>query len=170
MTYASTSLACAPGSWPPSYDHGASHGAFKLRETFLKLRQHFTLAATGQRREERLNAPLEALSASIAEPFKYPEESEQASVNTIREAAQFLRVLSEGIPQPDITIEPNGAIAFEWYKDEKNVFLISANGTGSLEYAALLGPGNEMHGRVNFTGDFPVQLHSLLSAFLSITH
>lgn len=167
MTYASIELGHAHSrawTWKAN-DYGASQDAFDLRQTFGKLKEHFTKAATGQRREERLNASLEALLATIAEPVEYQEESQQASAKTIREAALFIQGLPEGIPQPDIIYEPSGAIAFEWYKDKQNVFVISTKGVDSLEYAALFGPGNEMHGRMNFAGDVPPKLSELLSVF-----
>jgi len=169
MTYASSALVYPrPRSWsPPSYDYGASQDASVLRETFSHLKKHFTLAATWQRKEELLNTALIALLEAIAVPIQYEEESQQTSENTIREATRLLEALPEAIPQPDISTEPSGAIALEWYRDKNNVFVISTNGTGSIEYAALLGSGNEIHGRVNFAGDFPMPLNSLLSIFLA---
>lgn len=172
MTYAASPLAYSrPNSWfPQSYDYGASQESSVLRNVFSNLKEQLTLAATWQRKEESLSAAREALIETIANPLQYEEESEQVSENTIREATHLLQVLPEGIPQPDITTEPSGALSFEWYKDERNTFVISTNGTGSLEYAAINGAGNEMHGRVNFAGDFPRALNSLLSVFLDSTH
>lgn len=169
MTYASSAAAYTrPRSWfPQSYDYGASEDASVLRETFSHLKIHFTLAATWQLKEELLKTAFEALLETIAGPTQYEEGSQQTSENTIREATRLLEALPASIPQPDISTEPNGAIAFEWYRDKNNVFVISTNGTGSIEYAALLGFGNEVHGRVNFAGDFPMPLNSLLSIFLA---
>lgn len=171
MTYASTAYTHSrPPSWlPTSHDYGASQESSVLRKVFSHLKEHFTLAATWQRKEEILNTAFEALLETVTNPIQYEEESQQPSENTIREATQLLQALPEGIPLADITTEPSGAIAFEWYKDEKNTFVISTNGTGSLEYAAIVGSGNEMHGRVNFAGDFPSTLNNLLSIFLANT-
>ena len=167
MTYASSPLAYSRSWSPPSYDYGASQDASLLRETFSHLRKHFNSAVTWQRKEELRKSAFEALLETIADPIQYEEESQQTSENTIREAARLLEALPETIPQPDISTEPNGAIAFEWYRDKNNVFVISANGTGSIEYAALLGSGNEIHGRVNFAGDLPLPLNGLLLHFLA---
>lgn len=171
MTYAASPYAYSyPNSWfPPSYDYGASQESSVIRNAFTNLKKQLNLAATWQRKEEFLSNTLEALIEAIANPLQYEEESAQASDYAIREATQLLQALPEGIPQADITMEPSGAIAFEWYKDEKNTFVISTNGTGSLEYAAIHGTGNEMHGRVNFAGDFPRTLNNLLTAFIDST-
>lgn len=168
MTYASNAQEYSrPRPWfPTSYDYGASQDASILRNTFSQLKEHFTLAATWQQKEELLSIALETLLEAITNPMQYEDESQQASENAIREASQLLQALPAGTPLADISTEPSGAIAFEWYKDEKNTFVISTHGTGSLEYAAINGTGNEMHGRVNFAGDFPRTLNNLLSSFL----
>ena len=169
MTYAASAAAYphAHSLFEPVSEYGASTDAFELRNVFKSLKESFCLAATWQRKQDHLDAAVERLTNLITAPIQHEEISEQPSKNTIREAILLLQALPVEMPQPDITTEPSGAIALEWYRGRNNVFILSANGTGSLEYAGLHGSGNEMHGRVNFVNNFPMPLQNLLAIFLS---
>lgn len=171
MTFASTA-AELHGQRPwmsAANDYAASQDASLLRKAFSDLRDYFTSAAIWQLKQEPLNASLISLSEVAAEPIQYDEDFITPSTGAIKEATQLLQVLPEEMCRPDISTEPSGAIAFEWYKSPSQTFVLSSNGTGSIEYAALLGPGNEIYGKINFVGDLPLPLRQLLSLFLSTT-
>jgi hypothetical protein len=95
------------------------------------------------------------------------DEGECISYEIFSEAVGFLKHLPASFDVPDIGIEPSGAITFEWYKNPFKVFVISLNGTSTLEFAALSGRGNELHGKMNFTVEMPNQLKVALQTFLS---
>lgn len=93
-------------------------------------------------------------------------EGENIPFEIFSEALGFLKNLPVNFEIPDVGIEPSGAITFEWYKNPFKVFVISLNGTSTLEFAALSGRGNELHGKMNFTGEMPNQLKVALESFL----
>lgn len=94
-------------------------------------------------------------------------EGESISFEIFSEALSFLKNLPSNLKIPDIGIEPSGAITFEWYKEPFKVFVISINGTSKLEFAALAGRGNEWHGKMNYTGEMPIQIKTALEVFLA---
>lgn len=95
------------------------------------------------------------------------DEGESISFEIFSEVLSFLKNLPIDFEVPDIGIEPSGAITFEWYRNPFKVFVISLNGTSTLEFAALSGRGNELHGKMNFTGEMPNQLKVALETFLT---
>ena len=95
------------------------------------------------------------------------EEGEQIAFEIFSESITFLKNLPSNFEIPDIAQEPSGAITFEWYKNPFKVFVISINGTNTLEFAALAGRGNEWHGKMNYTGEMPAQIKTALEIFLT---
>ena len=95
------------------------------------------------------------------------EEGEKIPFEIFSESISFLKNLPINFEIPDIGIEPSGAITFEWYKSPFKVFVISINGTNTLEFAALVGRGNEWHGKMNYAGEMPAQIKAALERFLT---
>lgn len=59
---------------------------------------------------------------------------------TIERAKDFLRALPSDIPAPSVDPEPDGLIAFEWYRSAHRTLSVSVSPTGELYYSALIGP------------------------------
>lgn len=76
------------------------------------------------------------------------------SAATTEAAARLVCALPEGIPAPEITPEPTGEIAFEWYRDSGHVAVLSIQ-DGIIRWSALLGSGAPVYGREYFTGTVP---------------
>jgi hypothetical protein len=70
-------------------------------------------------------------------------------------AEALLRALPGSVPAPEISVDPDGEIAFDWTADRQHVFSISIGDNGILSYAGLFG-GSKVTGREVFTGVFPV--------------
>ena len=87
------------------------------------------------------------------------------SLQSFEEALSFIAKLPTNLPLPTPMTEPGGAIAFEWYKDPSNVFVISINGTSRMEYAAIFGNEGELHGKMLYTQNLPEPIRSQLDYF-----
>jgi hypothetical protein len=70
------------------------------------------------------------------------------------EALRFLHFLPKTLPTPEITAEPDGEIAFEWFCSKRRIFSVSIGGKGELTYAGLFG-FNKTHGTEFFGDEFP---------------
>jgi hypothetical protein len=57
------------------------------------------------------------------------------------EAFRFLEILPSTISKPEISTDPDGEIAFEWYGKNKRVFSVSVGQNGELTYAGIFGSG-----------------------------
>ena len=60
---------------------------------------------------------------------------EQSYQNAIR----FILSLTPDIPAPEIGVEPDGEVVFEWYGGKRKVFSISMGSRNELTYAGLYG-------------------------------
>ena len=60
-------------------------------------------------------------------------------------AIYFSRLLPPNIPVPEIYIDPDGEVTFEWYTGPRQVFFLSIGSNNELVYAGLFG-ANKTHG------------------------
>ena len=58
---------------------------------------------------------------------------------SFKESLRFLDILPGTIPVPEVAIEPDGMVAFEWYRQPRQVFSVSFETNGELVYAGLFG-------------------------------
>lgn len=69
-------------------------------------------------------------------------------------ARSFLESLPPRLPQPDVGVDPDGEISFEWALGPRQVFSISVSPNGDLSYAGLYGR-NTVHGSESFDVNLP---------------
>lgn len=140
---------------------GVSDTAKSLREKFVDISTENLFTVTGSKRASLPSQAFEGLLELL-------EDGEGIPFDIFLESITFLRSLPADIGIPDINTEPSGALTFEWYKEPYKVFVISINGTNTLEFAALAGKGNELHGKFNYSGELPKQLKHTLEMFLEM--
>ena len=75
---------------------------------------------------------------------------EQSCENAIR----FVLSLAPDIPTPEIDVEPDGEVVFEWYEGPRQVFSISIGSRNELAYAGLFG-ANKIYGVEYLYDDIP---------------
>jgi hypothetical protein len=69
-------------------------------------------------------------------------------------ASQFLTALPASIPNPEIGVDPDGEISFEWYHSPDNIFSVSVSQGGKLTYAGIFGL-SKVHGVEYFEDKMP---------------
>ena len=81
-------------------------------------------------------------------------------------AIKFALTLPISLPIPEISVDPDGTIAFEWYEDKRRVFSVSAGSKGELFYAGLFGQ-NRTHGVETLTDLVPEVITNNISRVYS---
>jgi hypothetical protein len=79
------------------------------------------------------------------------------SEKAIIEALRFVKNLPTyvvGLPLPEITADNDGEISLEWYKNNREVFVVSISGKNRIAYAGLFGT-NDIHGTEFFGESIP---------------
>lgn len=69
-------------------------------------------------------------------------------------AFKFVLALPSSLMMPEIYVDPDGIITFEWYEDKRRVFSVSIGNRGELSYAGLFG-SNRTCGVEYLTGYIP---------------
>ena len=77
-----------------------------------------------------------------------------ATPETLEYAARFLQTIPSNLPMPEISIEPDGEISFEWYDAPRWVYSVSIGPRGTLTYAGLFGR-NKAHGVEQLVDEIP---------------
>lgn len=98
---------------------------------------------------ERSHALFGEQSFAISQLYSLARESFESKVSdpdhvTIESlvlctAESFLRALPPEIPMPELAVEPDGSITFDWIQSKNRMFSLSVSGRDSLSYAWLDG-------------------------------
>lgn len=140
----------------------AEHLASQLERVFLDTLR----TASGQ----AVILPVQAaLSSSYQEAGRLSSDGDEQAVpssSAMREADELLIALPQWCVAPVPTVEPSGAIAFEWDLGPNRWLVLALKGTGTIEHSAMLGPGNELYGTRNFSGTLGRHEMALLSELM----
>lgn len=66
-------------------------------------------------------------------------------------AMRFAQVLPASVPVPELYVDPEGEITFEWYVAPRQVFSVTIGSNNEMVYAGLFG-SNDTHG-TEYLGD-----------------
>ncbi|HEU4559153.1 MAG TPA: hypothetical protein VFS20_14930 [Longimicrobium sp.] len=72
-------------------------------------------------------------------------------------AERFLEALPTNLPKPEVSIDPDGEMVFEWVGAPRRAFSISFGAGGRLTYAGLFGPSTT-HGVEYINDGLPREL------------
>lgn len=108
-----------------------------------------------------LRMELESLMRDCAHAGWDGYGAEAVGADAYRAAERFIRALPVGIPQPELSADPDGCVTFEWRKSPRRTFLVSVRPGYALDYAALIGTA-KTHGSEPFFGELPEMLKTLI--------
>ena len=143
-----TSLLVFPQNW------GVSESANEIQRETEELQRNFSRSVTfGEHLSEMVERLFEARQEHAVDNWDgYGAKAidEQSYQNAIR----FILSLSPDIPAPEIGVEPDGEVVFEWYGGKRKVFSISMGSRNELTYAGLYGI-SKTYGVEHFYGSIP---------------
>ncbi len=85
------------------------------------------------------------------------EGAASANPDSFAHALKLLALLPSWVPNPDIYVDPDGEMCFEWDSGRRSVFSISIGRDGTLTYAGLFGSAKQ-HGVEPFIDEIPGNL------------
>lgn len=133
-----------PGGWlQPSQDRGVSQTAPAWAELVGEVFQP-SPSITGAAVADLLRAIDEAATAAAVP--NWDGEGALPVEGTTRDFARvFAAALPAGATPPEVSVDRDGDISFEWYVAPQRVFSVSVRRDGVLHYSGLFGP-NKSHG------------------------
>lgn len=75
-----------------------------------------------------------------------------ANWDSVLHAINVAKRLASDVPEPEISIDPDGEVAMEWHRAPRLVFSVSVGPRGELTYAGLFGR-NKVHGLETYVAD-----------------
>ena len=82
-------------------------------------------------------------------------------------AQYLLQTLPADIPLPDVEVDPDGEVSFDWYDDADGVFSVSIGDTGRLAFAGMFRQ-SKVHGVEYFYDEIPRPILFYLHQMLDI--
>lgn len=76
------------------------------------------------------------------------------SMVAVGNARIFLQMLPSSMPSPDVGVDPDGEVSFEWYRGPSRVFSVSIGDANAVSYAGIFGPSRS-HGKEYFFDVMP---------------
>jgi len=88
-----------------------------------------------------------------------PEEAQApVDLNTIKVAWAFAKRLPRSLPAPEIAVDPDGEIAFDWFGPTGKMFSVSVNNNGRIAYAGRFGGTSRIHGTEQLSETLPQEI------------
>jgi len=134
---------------------GASDDAARIASQFREFFSRFLQSAPGSERVLEPRQAIYDLVTRCAQDNWNGEGAEPIAAEAASRASELLVSLPSYLPVPDIFPDPSGAISFEWYRRPKHRLVLSIYGNGAVEFAGLLGVGNEVYGEARMAGGLP---------------
>ena len=77
---------------------------------------------------------------------------------TYLRAKEFLHRFPTSLRTPEVSVDPDGEISFEWYVAPNRVLLVSVGSDGDLTYAGVFGASGKKHGTEAFYDEIPKEI------------
>jgi len=88
------------------------------------------------------------------------------SRDSYRNAQLFSMTLPTTMPLPEVSVDPDGEVSFEWYRGPRMVFSLSIGAHNEINYAGLFGR-NKVNGKEQFYDEIPKAILDNLDRLLS---
>jgi hypothetical protein len=119
-----------------------------------------SVSTLGESRQSTLSA-LDALAEASDRDDWDDFGSSAVEPSTYEYARSFVRMLNIRSPAPEVSVDADGEIAFEWDNGPRRVLSVSVGRDGTLSYAALLG-WNKSYGTARLAETLPWEIvHNL---------
>ena len=134
----------------------------RLKEIMMDFSQSLALSRVQRETLEALESTFRDCSADDWDGYG----AKAVNTATFYQAERFLKNLPTTFPIPEISAEPDGEIAFEWYMGPRRVVSVSIGSEGKITYAGIFGR-NKAQGTEYFEGELPKTIIQQLGRLLS---
>lgn len=142
-----------------SFDPAVSQAAGSLSE-IVRADQPPTSMSLDAKRFDAKKALIELL-ADCSEPNWDGYGALPPNLVGIRRAWTLLSELPKDVPAPDLSIHPDGEVAFEWTGSDDAILTASFSDDAHIKWAAIVG-GERLYGRLPYADSLPARLHRMV--------
>ncbi len=138
-----------------SFGNGAY--AKKVEKYISSEKAHFFISVTNSKSYQLREKLTAAISEALLDNWD-GYNSSRVKNKAIKVAEKFIDLYPLSIPLPDIGVEPDGCIEFEWFLDSSRLFILSLDENGILSYAGRFGEGTKIHGKEILLNEIPEEI------------
>lgn len=140
-----------------------SDAARALLRTFKQVQKHFLDTWSGHVYWVTVRRTFDAYDESSDPDW----DGRGVALMTLSHALRFLDHVPAGYPAADVSVDPDGEISFEWYREPRRTFAVSVGPDGRLSYAGLFGDSRIRGSEAYFMDELPPEVHSSLRRVFS---
>jgi hypothetical protein len=118
---------------------GVSDQASRIRTLFSEVQERWKdSVALGHWREEIRDRLYQACTEALKSNWDgYDAQAVQPA--SVMKALEFIDALPKNLPTPEIAVDPDGEVSFDWYGGVRRQVSISVSPLGVLSYAGVFG-------------------------------
>ena len=133
-------------------------GSKAIGEDFQRLQREFRKTIAHLRETITTGANQRAMIAALEHAYQNASINnwDGYGANPVKEVAKaeaerFLELMPSDLAMPEVSVDPDGDISFEWLKSNRYMYSVSLSGNNKIVFAGICG-GNDIHG-TEFFGD-----------------
>ena len=147
--------------YAPLPQHGVSEDALRLQDAWLdSLEAWFGSSAMGVQ-YMRVQHALASLAREAGHANWDGYGAEPVDRESLAFAKRVAQMLPMNLPEPEVGVDPDGEVSFDWEWGKRQRLSFSVGPTGTLRYAAIVG-GSETHGSEPWRDGIPKSIVRLL--------
>lgn len=104
-------------------------------------------------RKARVISRIHSLAEELSTPGWDGNQADPMDPLALGKAVEFVRLLPDDLPLPDVAVDPDGSVSFDWIHSPTRVFSLSIARSSRLSYAWLDG-ADKGHGVSQFDGTY----------------
>lgn len=128
-----------PAVYAPLSQTGVSDEAFRLRQSWENVFATIVNSVTMGSQYHSLQASLANLSQETASDNWDGHGASAVNPEALGYAKRIVRMLPNTYPAPEVSIDPDGEISFDWQVGPKSSLSFSVSPVGTLRYASIVG-------------------------------
>lgn len=113
--------------------------ASALRERAALIEQNYELSIALYDYKARLLQSLYEFAKECSDDNWDDYDASAVSEATVANAEKFIRALPDSLEMPELSVDPDGSISFDWIPDSTRTFTLSVSGSNRLAYAWIDG-------------------------------
>ncbi len=149
---------------------GISSLARYTENAAARVREHFAKTIVNKDPRDKLKEDLISVSLECSQDGWDGYDAIPISHNALHRAWYYASNLPREIPIPEVTPEPDGEIALEWYGKDGSVFSVSFGECDTISYAGLFSDKTKTYGVERLDSENKKILERFISRALSDWH
>lgn len=146
---------------------GRGNKSIYLKDQEEEIREDYKSTFTmGMRYAQMDQEILEAVLESSEDNWD-GEGAKAVNVSSWTLAKKLIGTIPPSITMPNVFVDPDGMIEFEWYKEPKKVFSVTVESDNTLIYAGLFGGQNKSYGTEQCEDELPDKILESLQRLYS---